>query len=76
MQKFFNFLAAVSFGVTSTIVAGGTFLYLNRGQVMENVKDEMMEQIKEQLPGLVDDILPEVEAPIPSGGGLPSGLPL
>ncbi len=43
MQKLINVLAVTSFLVSGSIVAGGTYVYLNR--------DALVDQIKEQVAG-------------------------
>ena len=71
MQKIVNVLALVSFGVSAAVVAGGTYVYLNKDAIVDNVKDGVTkaatEAITEALPGMLDSAVPEV----PTETGLP-----
>ena len=71
MQKVINVLALVSFGVSAAVVAGGTYVYLNKDAIRDNVKDNVTkaatEAITEALPGLLDSAVPSV----PTETGLP-----
>ena len=51
MQKIFNLLTAISFGVSSCIVAGGAYLYLNKDALIEQAKEEVFAQMGEALGG-------------------------
>ncbi len=62
MQKFINALAVVSFAVTAGIVAGGTYVYLEKDNLVKSVK----ENITKEIQGIVGDALV---------GGLNSGVP-
>jgi|TARA_B100001142_G_scaffold185443_1_gene184688 hypothetical protein len=71
MQKIVNVLALVSFGVSAVVVAGGTYVYLNKDAIVDNVKDGVTkaatEAITEALPGMLDSAVPSV----PTETGLP-----
>ena len=71
MQKVINVLALVSFGVSAAVVAGGTYVYLNKDAIRDNVKDNVTkaatEAITEALPDLLDSAVPSV----PTETGLP-----
>ena len=71
MQKIVNVLALVSFGVSAAVVAGGTYVYLNKDAIVDNVKDGVTkaatEAITEALPGMLDSAVPSV----PTETGLP-----
>ena len=71
MQKIVNVLALVSFGVSAVVVAGGTYVYLNKDAIVDNVKDGVTkaatEAITEALPGMLDSAVPAV----PTETGLP-----
>ena len=71
MQKIVNVLALVSFGVSAAVVAGGTYVYLNKDAIVDNVKDGVTkaasEAITEALPGMLDSAVPAV----PTETGLP-----
>jgi len=61
MQKLINVLAVVSFAVSAGVVAGGTYVYLQKDAMIESVK----ENITKELQGIIGDVL---------GGGLSGGL--
>lgn len=71
MQKIVNVLALVSFGVSAAVVAGGTYVYLNKDAIVDNVKDGVTkaatEAITDALPGMLDSAVPSV----PTETGLP-----
>ena len=64
MQKVINVLALVSFGVSAAVVAGGTYVYLNKDAIRDNVKDNVTkaatEAVTEALPGLLDSAVQSV----------------
>ena len=62
MQKLINVLSVVSFAVSASIVAGGTYVYLEKDNLVESVK----ENITKEIQGIVGDALV---------GGLNSGVP-
>ena len=77
MQKLINVLALTSFAVSAGIVAGGTYVYLQKDAMIESVK----ENIAKEIEGIVGDALvdglnsgvPEVPgADTPGLGGVPS----
>ena len=79
MQKLINVLALASFAVSTAIVAGGAYVYLNKDAMIENAKDKIAnaatEAIAGALPGMLDAAMPEMPevtgGAIPGGGGLP-----
>jgi|TARA_Y100000361_G_scaffold72869_1_gene64575 hypothetical protein len=80
MQKLINVLAVLSFLGTAGIIGGGTFVYMRRADIADNVKTRITEAITEALPGMLTDALspelPEVTGgplpvPAPTTGGLP-----
>ncbi len=79
MQKVINVLALASFAVSTAIVAGGAYVYLNKDAMIENAKDKIAnaatEAIAGALPGMLDAAMPELPevtgGAMPSGGGLP-----
>jgi hypothetical protein len=88
MQKVINILALMSFAGTAGIVGGGSYVYLNKDSIIEDVKSQVTaaatEAITEALPGMMDSALPELPnvtggalpaGPSSTGGALPSGLP-
>jgi hypothetical protein len=62
MQKLINVLALTSFAVSAGVVAGGTYVYLEKDNLVESVK----ENITKEIQGIVGDALV---------GGLNSGVP-
>ena len=77
MQKLINVLALTSFAVSAGVVAGGTYVYLQKDALIESVK----ENITKEIQGIVGDALvdglnsgvPEVPgADTPDLGGVPS----
>ena len=69
MQKLINALAISSFVVSAAVVAGGTYVYLNKDALIDQVKQAAMEQVASSLPS----ILPAAELPSVSS---PSALPI
>ena len=60
MQKLINVLAVASFIVSSGVVAGGTYLYLNKDAIIEDIKEKAIKEATSMLPSLL---------PIPQLGG-------
>ena len=79
MQKLINVLALSSFVVSAAVVGGGTWLYLNKDVMIEDIRKKATEQvtkaITEALPGIIDAALPEMpeipEVPDKTGGVIP-----
>ena len=73
MQKLINVLAVLSFLGTASIIGGGTYVYLNREALAENVKEKVAkaatEAIAGALPGMLDAATPKL--PEATGGALP-----
>ncbi len=42
MQKIINVLAVASFAVSSSIAAGGVYVYVNRDSIIDGVKSQVM----------------------------------
>ena len=75
MQKIINVLAIASFTVSSSIAAGGVYVYVNRDSIIDGVKQKVMGSIGGSvlggdLPiGTPDLDTPDVGTmPIPSAG--------
>jgi len=73
MQNFINVLACLSFGISSSIVAGGVYVYLEKDNIIESVKENISKEIK----GVVEDAfvsgLNTTEVPsVDSGMNIPS----
>jgi len=75
MQKIVNVLAVSSFLVSAAIVAGGSYVYLNRDNLVEGVKSQITAGIKatvaDALPGMLDAAMPKM--PEVTGGAIPEG---
>jgi len=56
MQKLINVLAVASFVVSAGIVASGTYVYLNRDALVDQVK----EQVTEAAMGAIGSSLPSM----------------
>ena len=69
MQKLINVLALASFAVSAGVVAGGTYVYVNRDSITENLKGQIEKAITEAVLG---EALPT--NPI-GDDGLNSGVP-
>ena len=73
MQKVINVLAVLSFLGTASIIGGGTYVYLNREAIAEDVKEKVTkaatEAIAGALPGMLDAATPKL--PEATGGALP-----
>ena len=73
MQKVINVLAVLSFAGIAGIVGGGSYVYLNKDSIIENVKGQVAaaatEAIAGALPGMMDSAMPEL--PDATGGALP-----
>ena len=74
MQKVINVLAVLSFVGTASIIGGGTFVYLRRDAIIEQVKENVAraatEAIAGALPGMLDAAMPEL--PGATGGVIPA----
>ena len=71
MQKLINVLALLSFCVSAGIVAGGTYVYLEKERLVESVK----ENIAEEIQGIVEDALVDGLNSDVLGGDVPTTLP-
>ena len=75
MQKVINVLALTSFAISSAIVAGGAYVYLNKDAMIESAKERITkaatEAIAGALPGMLDAAMPEM--PEVTGGAVPGG---
>ena len=68
MQKLINVLAVTSFIVSGAVVAGGSYVYLNREAIRDNIKEKALEQVTSILPSL----LPVPQVPGLGGASAPS----
>ena len=77
MQKIINGVALFSGCVSLGLIVGGATIYLQRDNIINGVKSQMIntvtESIQGMLPNLVDSAMPEL--PGTTGGAVPSGIP-
>ena len=79
MQKIINVLAITSFAVSAAVISSGTYIYLNKDNLLEDAKQKITEAateaITEALPGMLDGAIPELPSatsgvmPLPSTTG-------
>ncbi len=76
MQKLINVLALTSFAVSAGVVAGGTYVYLQKDAMIESVKENVTKQIQgivgDALVGGLNSGVPEVSGDTPGGTSIPS----
>jgi hypothetical protein len=74
MQKIINTIALLSGLVSLGVVVGGSYLYLNKDAMIEDVRvkvtEEITNAITDALPGIVDSAIPEL--PSTTGEVIPS----
>ena len=51
-QKIINVLAVASFAVSSSIAAGGVYVYVNRDSIIDGIKSQVMESVAGSIPGI------------------------
>jgi len=77
MQKIINGVALFSGVVSLGLVVGGGILYLQKDNIVEGIKTQLIngvsESVQDLLPSMVDGAVPEL--PGTTGGAIPSGLP-
>ena len=76
MQKIINGIALFSGVVSLGIVVGGVWVYLEKDNLVNGVKTQMIngvtESIQKMLPGMLDSAMPEIpEVPTSTGGVMP-----
>ena len=73
MQKIVNVIALLSGLVSLGVVVGGTKIYLEKDNMINNIKSQLIqgvtESITNSLPGIVDSSIPEL--PTTTGPALP-----
>ena len=73
MQKVINALSVASFLVSGAVVAGGSYVYLNRDSIVENVKSQVIEAATGAISG---GLVEGLGGDLPIGGeAAGSGLP-
>ena len=76
MQKVINGIALFSGVVSLGLVVGGVWVYLEKDNLINGVKTQMIngvtESIQKMLPGMLDASMPEIpEVPTKTGGVMP-----
>ena len=76
MQKVINGIALFSGAVSLSLVVGGVWIYLEKDNMINGVKTQMIngvtESIQQMLPGMLDASMPEIpEVPSSTGGVMP-----
>ena len=76
MQKVINGVALFSGVVSLGLVVGGVWVYLEKDNLINGVKTQMINgvtsSIQEMLPGMLDASMPEIpEVPAKTGGVMP-----
>lgn len=76
MQKIINGIALFSGVVSLGIVVGGTMLYLNKDNIVEDLKTKVTKEVTSAvtnaIPDIVEGLMPEVpEVPTSTGGVVP-----
>jgi len=74
MQKIINIVALASGAVSIAVVGSGLFIYLQRDQLINKVKSQVLESVTGSLPSLVDTKLPSMTGPAQSGGAAGLGV--
>jgi len=75
MQKIVNFVALASGAVSLAVVGSGLFIYLQRDQLINKVKSQVLESVTGSLPSLVDTKMPSMTGPAQAGGAAGFSLP-
>ena len=79
IQKVVNLVAIASGVVSLTVVGSGVYVYLQRDQLIDNVKSQVLKSVTGSLPSLVDTKLPSITgpalAPPAAGGASGFGIP-
>jgi hypothetical protein len=68
MQKIVNIIALTSGVISLAIVGSGVYVYVQRDQLINSVKSQVLKSVTGSLPGLVDTKIPSV-----TGGVIPGG---
>jgi len=76
MQKVINGIALFSGVVSLGLVVGGGWIYLEKDNLINGVKTQMINgvtsSIQEMLPGMLDAAMPDIpEVPTKTGGVVP-----
>jgi hypothetical protein len=64
MQKLINVIALLSGLTSAAVIGGGTYLYLNKDAMIEDVRvkatEEITKAVTEALPGMVESAMPKM----------------
>ena len=60
IQKVVNIVAIASGVVSLTVVGSGIYVYVQRDQLIDSVKSQVLKSVTGSLPGLVDTKLPSM----------------
>ena len=74
VQKVVNLIAVASGAVSLAVVGSGLFIYLQRDQLINKVKSQVLESVTGSLPSLVDTKLPSMTGPAQVGGAAQLGV--
>ena len=75
MQKVFNILSIISFGVVTIGTAAGLHVYMNREAIIDNVKDELSSIVMETVSNMDLD-LPMPTNAVPPAPVKPVSIPV
>ena len=71
MQKIVNIVAIASGVISLTVVGSGLYVYLQRDQLIDSVKSQVLKSVGGSLPGLIDNKMPSMTGPAMSPGLAP-----
>ena len=74
VQKVVNLIAVASGAVSLAVVGSGLFIYLQRDQLINKVKSQVLESVTGSLPSLVDTKMPQMTGPAQAGGAAQLGV--
>ena len=78
MQKIVNFIAIASGVVSLTVIGSGIYVYVQRDQLIDSVKSQVLKSVTGSLPGLVDTKLPSTTGGVmgtPAKKSAPTAIP-
>ena len=79
IQKVVNIVAIASGVISLTVVGSGIYVYVQRDQLIDSVKSQVLKSVTGSLPGLVDTKMPSttggVVPGVPAGKSTGLGLP-
>ena len=69
MQKVINVLAVLSFVGTAGIIGGGTYIFLQKDAIIDDVKEKVTEAAIEGVSGALPDMLDAAMPELPNTTG-------